>query len=227
MEPKKNPNLDLNKDRLVYRALGYAFVLMFTYIMFSFTFYEKKKVRMKTAIITDDAEQIENTQHEAAPPPPPPPPTLQVVEDAEEETNEFQSTEFEEDQKITDVEVNDVKEEKEVIIEDDQIYEGELDKAIEFKGGEEALVRFLSENLEYPETPKANEIEGVVIVTFVIEKNGSISGISTDGKGDKELEKEARRVISKTSGMWIPAEYKKKPKKTYCKIPIIFELEDE
>lgn len=226
MELKKNPNVDITKDRTIYRAVGFAFVLAITFLMFSFTFFEKKKVKMKTAIISDDAEQVENTQHEAAPPPPPPPPTLTIVEDVEEETNDFQSTEFEEKQETVETVVTEVKE-KEEVIDDEKIYEGELEKRVDFRGGEEALAAFLGENLEYPEGPRSAEITGVIIVTFTVEKNGRISNITTDGKGDKELEAEAKRVISKTSGMWVPGEFKKKPVRAICRIPITFEITDE
>ena len=88
MELKKNPNVDINKDRLVYRAIGYAFVLAFTFIMFSFTVFEKKKMKVKTAVISDDAEQVENTRHEVAPPPPPPSTGMLLLNKTEFEAGE-------------------------------------------------------------------------------------------------------------------------------------------
>lgn len=227
MESKKNPEVDVTRDRLVYRSIGFVFAIAVTFIMFSFTFFDKKKIKLKTVIMTDDAEQVVNTQHEPAPPPPPPPPTLQVVEDVEEETNEFESTEFVEDEKIEEIVIKDVKVEKIEEIEDLTIYEGNLEKDVSFKGGEEALLQFLEENTVYPEAARLNEITGVIIVTFVVEKNGTISNITTDGKGDKDLEREAKRVISKTNGMWSPGEFKKKPVRQICRIPITFEILDD
>lgn len=227
MELKKNPNVDITKDRVVYRFIGFAFVFAITFIMFSFTFFDAKKSKIKTVILTDDAEQVVNTQHEVAPPPPPPPTTLSVVENTEEEVEEIQSTEFEEKVEITDpVVVADVVEKVE-IVEDQKIYEGELEKKVDFKGGVDALSAFLEENLVYPEGPKSNEIEGVVMVIFTVEKNGKISDIRTEGKNDKELEAEAKRVILKTNGMWVPGEYKKKPVRSVCRIPITFEITED
>lgn len=228
MELKKNPNVDITKDRVIYRFIGFAFVFAITFLMFSFTFFEKKKPKMKTAIITDDAEQVENTQHEAAPPPPPPPPTLTIVEDVEEETNDFQSTEFEEKQETVETIVTEVVTEKVEVIDEEKIYEGDLEKNVSFKGGPDALNAFLEENLEFPEAARLNDISGVIIVTFTVEKNGTITNIHTDGKGDPDLEREAKRVIKQTSGMWIPGENRKKPVRSICRIPITFEiLEDE
>ncbi|MEZ4805100.1 MAG: energy transducer TonB [Bacteroidia bacterium] len=227
MELKKNPNVDVSKDRTIYRALGFASVLVFTFIMFSFTFFEKEKRRMAVKILSDDAETVVNTQHNVPPPPPPPPPVLTVVENTEEETAEIQSTEFEEKQVITAPVITEPLVEKPVEIIDNKIYEGELEKKVDFKGGEEALGEFLSENLVYPEAARANEITGVIMVTFVIERNGTISNIKTNGKGNKDLENEAIAVIKKTNGMWIPGEYKKKPVRSICRIPITFEIYED
>lgn len=223
MEPKKNPNLDFSKDRMLLKVLGYSFVLMLCYLMFSFTVFEKKKQKMQAALVTDDAEVIENTKHEKAPPPPPPPPTLTVVENTAVETQEFEANEFEEDEQQEEQEEKPKEQPKEEV-EDDDIYENIADKPT-FKGGSEKLQEFLGENLVYPREAFDNEIEGVIMVFFVINKDGSVSDITTDGKGNKDLQREAMNVVKKTSGMWKPGTQREKPVRVKAKIPITFSLD--
>lgn len=223
MEAKKNPNLDFSKDRMLLKVLGYSFVLMLCYLMFSFTVFEKKKQKMQAALVTDDAEVIENTKHEKAPPPPPPPPTLTVVENTAVETQEFQANEFEEEEQQEEQEEKPKEQPKEEV-EDNEIYENIADKPT-FKGGSEKLQEFLGENLVYPREAYDNEIEGVIMVFFVINKDGSVSDITTDGKGNKDLQREAMNVVKKTSGMWKPGTQREKPVRVKAKIPITFSLD--
>jgi protein TonB len=223
MEAKKNPNLDFSKDRMLLKVLGYSFVLMLCYLMFSFTVFEKKKQKMQAALVSDDAEVIENTKHEKAPPPPPPPPTLTVVENTAVETQEFQANEFEEEQQQEEQEEKPKEQPKEEV-EDNEIYENIADKPT-FKGGSDKLQEFLGENLVYPREAYDNEIEGVIMVFFVINKDGSVSDITTDGKGNKDLQREAMNVVKKTSGMWKPGTQREKPVRVKAKIPITFTLD--
>jgi protein TonB len=223
MEAKKNPNLDFSKDRMLLKALGYSFVLMLCYLMFSFTVFEKKKQKMQAALVSDDAEVIENTKHEKAPPPPPPPPTLTVVENTAVETQEFQANEFEEEEQQEEQEEKPKEQPKEEV-EDNEIYENIADKPT-FKGGSDKLQEFLGENLVYPREAYDNEIEGVIMVFFVINKDGSVSDITTDGKGNKDLQREAMNVVKKTSGMWKPGTQREKPVRVKAKIPITFTLD--
>jgi len=65
-----------------------------------------------------------------------------------------------------------------------------------FPGGETALIKFISENVQYPERAKGNGIQGKVIVRFAVEKDGSIDRISVLKGVDPELDKEALRVVS-------------------------------
>lgn len=227
MEVKKNPNVDLNKDRAVYRALGFAFVLGMTLMMFSFTFFDKVKKKVKIEAVSADAETVVNTQHEVAPPPPPPPQNLiQVVENTEEQTD-FADTEPDDEPIPDPVPVAPQGPSAPPDVEDNNIYDADLEEKVGFEGGDDALSEFLSENLEYPEGPKTYGIQGVVMVTFTVEKNGTISNITTDGKNDKELEAEAKRVVKLTNGKWIPGKFKKKSVRSICRIPITFEINED
>jgi hypothetical protein len=66
-----------------------------------------------------------------------------------------------------------------------------------FIGGSSQLSDFLETNMVYPKEPFENEIEGVVMVYFVINKDGTISDISV-GEGNKDLQRECKRLREKS-----------------------------
>lgn len=94
-----------------------------------------------------------------------------------------------------------------------------------FPGGSEAWARFLNRNLRVPEDAISNGIEGMVIVQFVVDVNGTVSDVQAisgpDGGGLKE---EAVRVIQK-SGKWVPAIQNGRSVKAYRKQPVIFKID--
>ena len=72
-----------------------------------------------------------------------------------------------------------------------------VEQQAEFPGGQGALMKWLSNNIRYPESAQQNDIQGRVIVKFVVEKDGSI-GAATILKGvDKDLDREALRVVKR------------------------------
>jgi TonB family protein len=107
----------------------------------------------------------------------------------------------------------------------DGIYQGVLEEQVEFIGGEDAMYAFLQNNIQYPASAKADKISGVINVSFVVERDGSVSHIAIKGKGDRELEQEAIRVIQLTSGHWKPAKNKQVPMRVICIIPITFNIQ--
>lgn len=66
----------------------------------------------------------------------------------------------------------------------------------EYPGGTEGLVKFLSDNIQYPVNAAKKGIQGKVYLQFVVEKSGAISNIKVLKSVDKELDAEALRVVS-------------------------------
>ena len=95
----------------------------------------------------------------------------------------------------------------------------------EFPGGQSALMKWLSKNIRYPEAAYRNRIQGVVTVKFVIEKDGSVSGVSVLKGVDKDLDAEAVRVV-KRMPKWKPA-WDGKPVRSYFTLPITFKLPNQ
>lgn len=73
----------------------------------------------------------------------------------------------------------------------------------EFPGGFSELRNFLTSNVNYPESAKTNNIEGRTIISFVVEKDGSITDIEVLRGFDKDCDAEAVRVVS-TMPKWKP-----------------------
>ena len=95
-----------------------------------------------------------------------------------------------------------------------------------FPGGEEALHHYLSENLQYPGVAMEKGIEGEVVVTFNVEKNGTLKGISLAQSVEPTLDAEALRLVQNMP-RWIPAQKKGKKIKGSVTLPISFSLSSD
>ena len=80
-----------------------------------------------------------------------------------------------------------------------------VDKMPEYPGGQVALVKYLSKNIKYPAIYKKNKVNGRVLVSFVIDKNGKVTSAQIVKGLNEECDAEALRVISKMPD-WIPGE---------------------
>lgn len=109
--------------------------------------------------------------------------------------------------------------------EPEKIFEA-VEQQAEFKGGQAALMKWLSSNIRYPELAAQNNISGRVTVKFTVEKDGSISN-PTIAKGvDKELDKEALRVVSKMP-KWNPGKNNGVAVRSYFYLPVVFKLNEQ
>ncbi|MDD2575909.1 MAG: energy transducer TonB [Bacteroidales bacterium] len=98
-----------------------------------------------------------------------------------------------------------------------------VENEAEFPGGVEAMNRFMAENIKYPTLAKQKNIEGKVIISFIVEKNGTLSDIRTikdigEGCGDEGL-----RIV-KLMPKWKPAKQKGQPVRQQFLLPISFVL---
>ncbi len=100
-----------------------------------------------------------------------------------------------------------------------------VEQMAEFPGGQAALMKWLSSNIRYPEAAQQNDIQGRVIVKFVVEKDGSI-GQATILKGvDKDLDREALRVVKKMP-KWQPGKNNGVAVRSYFNLPVTFKLQN-
>ena len=104
---------------------------------------------------------------------------------------------------------------------DDVIYQV-VESMPEFPGGQQALFKYLSENVKFPSIAKENGIRGRVICQFVVNKDGSIVDVEVvRSGGDTSIDKEAIRVI-KSMPKWKPAKQRGKAVRVRYSVPINF-----
>ncbi len=93
-----------------------------------------------------------------------------------------------------------------------------------YPGGDEALLKFINENIKYPEIALENNIQGKVIVRFCVTYKGSIDQVSVLRGVDPALDAEAMRVI-KLLPEWKPGKQGGKPVNVWYIVPITFQLQ--
>ena len=93
-----------------------------------------------------------------------------------------------------------------------------------FPGGPAELQKWIFANVEYPEASIILEDQGRVYLSFVVEADGSITGVKVVKNATRELDREAKRVTKKMP-KWTPGEVAGKRVRTRCNLPIVFTLE--
>jgi protein TonB len=93
-----------------------------------------------------------------------------------------------------------------------------------FPGGDIAWMHFLNKHLHYPDDAISNEIQGTVIVQFIVDTAGNISDIkAVSGPTKGGLREESVRVVG-LSGKWVPALQNGHQVRSYKKVPIQFKM---
>jgi TonB family protein len=93
-----------------------------------------------------------------------------------------------------------------------------------FPGGSGAMMKFIGENLRYPST--CETIQGRVIISFIVEKDGSLSHFEVKRSADPLLDKEAMRVCQ-SMPKWIPGKLNGKVVRVKYNVPVTFKLQAE
>jgi len=93
----------------------------------------------------------------------------------------------------------------------------------QFPGGEEARINYMANNVKYPATAKEKGVQGMVIVSFVVEKDGSIGDAKVVRGVEKSLDTEALRVV-KEMPRWTPGIQKGQKVRVNFNMPVSFKL---
>lgn len=94
----------------------------------------------------------------------------------------------------------------------------------EFIGGYPEMIKYIKTNMNYPQDAIELNEQGRVYMSFVIEKDGSISGINVEQGVFKSIDREAVRIV-RNMPKWKPGEVAAKPVRTRVTLPIVFVLE--
>ena len=98
-----------------------------------------------------------------------------------------------------------------------------VQKIPEFPGGWSAFMQWLTKNLKYPESAQKNKVQGTVVVSFIVNKDGSIASTKVSTSADPVLDAEALRVM-KMMPKWKPGMDRNKVCRTMIAVPVVFKL---
>ena len=223
MEAKKTPKADLESNKRMFLQIGIVFALACALLAFEWKQYERTAFDLGTLEMDFiEEEEIPITRQEQPPPPPPPEPSQELVivdddvEIDEEFTIDVEATVFTEVQEFTPI-----------IVEEEEIAEDVIFTVVEdqpsFPGGEEARIRYLQENLRYPQMAREAGIQGTVFVTFVVERDGSVTDVRVIRGIGGGCDEEAIRVV-RNMPRWTPGRQRGQPVRVQFNMPIRFVL---
>lgn len=235
MEIKKSQKADLEGMRSTSMLIGFVFVLAAIFVAFEWTQREKKVVELEpvfTSTFEEDMIPITQQQEVTAPPPAAAPKIAEVLNIVDNETElveEEVETSEEMNQAISTTHgtgapastgpTGPVVE----VVEDETIYQI-VEENPSFPGGDAACMKWLAENIKYPAICVEQGIQGRVIATFVVNKDGSIVDIEIVRSPDPYLSKEAERVL-KLMPRWKPGKQRGKPVRVKFSLPVMFRLQ--
>ncbi len=230
MEIKKSPKADLEKGKTLGILMGMVVGLAVLFVGFE---WGTKDIQVVTAsdgvqdIIAE--EEIEITRPENTPPPPPPPPApvvtevLNVVED-DVELEEQDIVTSEDNQNEAQVQTYVAP----AVVEEEEESAQQIFTVVEempkFPGGDAELLKFIAKSIKYPVIAQENGIQGRVICSFVVNRDGSVVDAEVLRGVDPSLDKEALRVIA-TMPKWTPGKQRGKPVRVKYTVPITFRLQ--
>ena len=99
-----------------------------------------------------------------------------------------------------------------------------VDTEAKFPGGAAAMMKWINENVNYPQTSIEMNEQGRVYLSFVVEKDGSITNVKVERGVSWELDSEAVRMIS-LMPRWTPGESSGRSVRARCRLPINFQLQ--
>ncbi len=227
MEIKKYPKVDLENYRTLFFLIGLVVSLAIMYALFQWKTYNAK---VEDLAVNQEAqfeqEDVPITTREIKMPPPPAPKqvvsdAIQIVKDDTKIEEQFDfNVEATEDEAV---DFSDVDFDTEEENDDEQIFVS-VQQMPEFPGGMMALRRYIAEHIQYPVLAQENEIEGTVVVKFVVGKKGEVSNVQVIRGVDPLLDSEAVRVV-KNLPRFKPGMNNGRPVKVWFTLPIVFKLQ--
>ena len=227
MEIKKSPKADLKNKRGFLLEIGLVVSLLLVIGAFSYTPEEKRieKVDLQAPIVEEQIVEI--TRQDQKPPETPRKvevkviaDLLQVVTNDTKITTEVDFTEFDEDVEV----VQTVPVEEEVVEDDQPFLIAETMPS--FQGGDLNTFRnWVQQNVKFPQIALENGIQGRVVLSFVIEKDGRLTNIQVLQTPDRSLSEEAVRVLSK-SPKWSPGKQRNQVVRVKYTLPVDFRVQN-
>lgn len=230
---KKYQEADVDKMKSSLSLAGLAISLGFVLLTFNWASQPEEVADLGVLVIPEDLEVLPppSVQKPPPPPPPPPPPKLEVVDDEEVLEEEPEIAEVEADEE-TEFEVQEIEEVAEIMVEEEEeeevIEEPQIFQIVEempsYPGGEAEMMKFIYGKIKYPPIARENNIEGLVVVSFVVYEDGSIKDMQVRRDIGGGCGEEAMRVV-KQMPKWKPGKQRGKAVRVSYNLPIRFKLE--
>ncbi|MCL2098364.1 MAG: energy transducer TonB [Bacteroidales bacterium] len=229
MEIKKSPKANLENKKTFFVEIGLVIALAICLVAFEWKTYDKSisLMDMGTQVVTEE-EMVPIIPPDI--PPPPPMPQVPIVTDVIEIVDDNTKIKDDlilstEDNKNLGVQVLDYVP-KQVVAEEveEDIPVAVVEEKPKFMGGDEnEFTKWVFKNMVYPEIAKENNIQGRVILSFVVGPDGRVVDVKVLRGVDPSLDKEALRVVN-MSPRWTPGKQRNKPVRVKYTFPVIFQL---
>lgn len=116
-----------------------------------------------------------------------------------------------------------VEEKKPEPVDDNQVFTV-VEQKPQFPGGDAALLKYLGDHIRYPAMAQENNIQGRVVVQFVVTKTGSVGEVKVIRSKDPDLDKEAVRVV-KSLPKFVPGKMNGHAVNVWYTVPVTFKLQ--
>ena len=223
MEAKKNPDIALAKKTGLFLNIGFVITISLVITAFEWRSYDDADL-LELGQINDDFIEITEIPITQQPPPPPlkaKPVDLIEVPDEEEIIEEIEV--------VLDIEITEETIIEEIVFEE-VIEEEVIDEVFtlveefpSYRGGDQAFIKFVQQNMSYPEKARRMGLEGRVFVQFVVEKDGSLTNIKVLKGINGGCDQEAIRVME-ISPKWLSGKQRGRAVRVRMVVPITFKF---
>lgn len=230
MEAKKSEKANLENKKGLFLELGLIVALAIVIYAFEFKSYDKQEEdKQLTEAVSQVEEMVIQTQQEEPPEPPKQEVELsqtefEIVDDNAVIEDEFKLQDFE---NVTDgsllTNTVEIKQELPEEEEEQPIFTV-VEQQASFPGGPTKLYEYLAKNIKYPQQARETGTQGRVYLTFVVERDGSITDIKILRDIGSGCGEEAIRVV-KSMPKWQPAKQRGKVVRQQFNLPVNFSLQ--
>ena len=228
MKPLKTSRADLENKKFLFTEIGLIIALIIVLVGFKWKSPDRNNGNIETRDFVEiQEEMVPITEQKVKPLPPPPSNTVLTIKIVEDNI-------VVEDDIVIDAEANQETKVEEYIPYESQEMEEEEDIGEEpifvivesmpaFPGGMDKLMKYLSDNIKYPSQARELGIQGKVFLSFVIEKDGSVTDVTLLRGIGGGCDEEAIRVV-KNMPNWIPGKQRNIPVRVRFNLPVNFRL---